>query len=153
MSWIAPSAADVQAAVAAPDYEVFTNSFLQGNQADPVPMLIAASVDTIRDAIRSGRRNDLGATGTIPSGAMETFQALVRFKLVSRLTSAPNYAKNTEVAQRQAQELLTSIRAGEVSFDQPLANNVTEVVSSGMAGSDEYVKVTPDDEPVVGDEP
>jgi hypothetical protein len=140
-AWVVPTAADVQTGISAPEYSAFTAALMTTGQVDPIPGIMADSVAEIRDAIRSGRRNNLGPIGTIPSGAMRVFKAICKWHLFDRVKALPMYADKSAEPKKEAEEYLTKVRAGEIEFVAP--TTIIEAVPSGVWGSETYVKVDP----------
>ena len=118
-TWSLPTAADIQGSISAPEYAAFTAALIQGSQADPIPGILSDTVNEIRDAIRTGRRNNLGPVGTIPGGAMHTLGHICKWHLFDLVKSLPGFADKSIEARKGADEYLDKVRKGEVVFVEP----------------------------------
>jgi hypothetical protein len=131
-TWYAPTATDIQGSLSAPEYEQFTNSLLKGTQADPVPGIINDTVAEFRDAIRTGRVNNLGPAGTIPTGLAHSFAHIGVWHLLTRLKSLNQFAERAEKAKDEAEKIIQSVREGKLVFPEP--TEIGETVTSSAMG-------------------
>ena len=150
-TWAAPTASDIQNAIADPEWDLFTADLLQAKDGDPTTDIMADVVNMIRDAIRSGRRNNLGQSGTIPGGAMWIFKALCKWMLFDRVRSIPGFADKVKDAKKDAEDYLDKVRKGEVEFIAPTI--IAETSPSGTWGSEAYVKIDPSEVVTESDTP
>ena len=131
-TWQMPTAADIQGSIASPEYKEFTAALIQGDQPDPIPSILSDTVNEIRDAIRTGRRNNLGPVGTIPGGMMHTLGHICKWHLFDLVKSMPGFAEKSAEAERKAEEYLKEVREGKVVFVEP--TTISETITGASYG-------------------
>lgn len=117
-TWYAPTIGDIQEEICTPEYAAFTSSFLTGS-TDRIPGLIDDTVNQIRDAIRSGKRNNLGSAGTIPGGAAHLFMHIVKWHFFAFVASIPGAQDKSKEAKDLAETELVRIYDGKRIFVEP----------------------------------
>ena len=130
-AWYYPTVGDIQQEVCTPEYATFTASFLTGS-VDRLPGLLEDTVNEIRDAIRTGKRNNLGPVGTIPGGAAHLFMHIVKWHFFAFVTSVPGAQDKTKDAKNKAEIELQRIFEGKRIFIEP--TTVGEAVSGLVYG-------------------
>jgi len=128
-TWFVPDAGKFLEDISAPEYAAFTSRAVTGG-VDRLPGLINDTVAEIREAIRSGQRNNLGPAGTIPSGAAHIFMHICKWHFFDFVKSVPQFAEKSEKAKEQAEADLREIREGKRRFQQPLT--IGEAVAAGF---------------------
>ena len=128
-TWYVPTIGDIQQEVCTPEYATFTASFLTGS-VDRLPGLLEDTVNEIRDAIRTGKRNNLGPVGTIPGGAAHLFMHIVKWHFFAFVTSVPGAQDKTKDAKDKAETELLRIFEGKRIFIEP--TTIGEVVTGSQ---------------------
>ena len=128
-TWFVPDAGKFLEDIAAPEYQAFIDPLITGG-VDRLPGLINDTVAEIREAIRTGLRNNLGPAGTIPSGAAHIFMHLCKWHFFDYLKSVDEFAKKSEKSKEQAEKDLEQIRAGKRLYQEPLT--IGEAVATSV---------------------
>jgi len=142
-TWLMPTAAHVQNCFTAQDWEAFNSDTMKVGQVDFVQDIISETVNKILDAIRTGRRNSLGAAGMIPGGAMETFRTVARWRVLDRFASQPQWERAAIEAKKAADADLKEIAEGRREFAEPATADITFRPPSGAWGSARYIECDP----------
>ena len=130
-TWYYPTIGDIQQEVSTPEYEAYTASILTGG-ADRLPHLLEDTVNEIRDAIRTGRRNNLGPVGTIPGGAAHLFMHIVKWHFFAFVTTVSGAQDKTKDAKDNAEKELLRIFEGQRVFIEP--TTIGEAISGAKYG-------------------
>ena len=138
-TWFTPDAGKFLEDIAAPEYRAFTSAAITGG-VDRIPGLINDTVAELREAIRTGLRNNLGPAGTIPSGAAHIFMHLCKWHFFDYIKSVPAFAEKCEKAKAQAEKDLDAIRKGERLFQEPLTIGEA-ITTSAQWGSEPRIEL------------
>ena len=125
-TWYTPTIGDIQQEVSQPEYEAYTATILTGGN-DRLPHLLEDTVNEIRDAIRTGRRNNLGPVGTIPGGAAHLFMHIVKWHFFAFVTTVSGAQDKTKDAKDSAERELLRIFEGQRVFIEP--TTISEAIS------------------------
>jgi len=131
-TWSLPTSANIQGSISDPEWTAFHSAVLQTLIGDPIPGILTDTVNEIRDAIRTGRRNNLGPVGTIPGGMMHTLAHIGKWHLFETVESMSGFADKAKTAKKDAEDYLDKVRKGEVVCVEP--TTISETITGASYG-------------------
>jgi phage gp36-like protein len=119
MAWITISEDAIRSKLAAVELQALRTAALADGQADPLPEIVARTVDEVRGYIGACERNRLGPAGTIPAQLESAALAIVRYRLATRLPVRTLLTEERKEEQRDALTLLRDVAACRYAVEQP----------------------------------
>jgi hypothetical protein len=133
-NWLAPTVADIENALQAPEVAALREAVLGDSQADPVGTAIASVVPRVRGFIasRSGNRLDQDQTLVPPELFQDTVWLVIQ-ALKARLGYGTPFTDDQKTLLRRAEDDLKKVATGDLRVSPP---QNPETISLIQAGSD-----------------
>lgn len=131
--WVTPTAAMVQAEIAAPIYAQFTSIAMKGSQSDPVPQILADLVALVRNL--ASRHSALAAEGMIPMSLLPYFITKAKQKIFARIPNS-SFVEKIKDDVAEADRVIRMLAKGEWPIEPPTNPVTTQPVSGAAWGSD-----------------
>lgn len=120
MSWQTITETDVRDRLSGPELAAYKSAALAIGQTNPLPGIIAQTVDEVRGYIAAAGTVSLGEGSTVPSKLVSTTVAIVRWRLITRLPL--NSAAMLETRKQEYQDalrLLEQTASGKFLVEEP----------------------------------
>jgi phage gp36-like protein len=120
MPWQLITETDIRDRLSGPELAAYKTAALATGQTDPLPGLIAQTVDEARGYIAAAGNVSLGEGTTVPSKLVSAVVAIVRWRLITRLPL--NSAALLETRKQEYQDalrLLEQVAAGKFLVEEP----------------------------------
>ena len=120
MAWTQITETEIRDRLSGPELAAYKSAALAIGQTDPLPGIIAQSVDEVRGYIAAAATVALGDGVTVPSKLVSATVAIVRWRLITRLPL--NSAALLETRKQEYQDairLLEQTAAGKFLVEEP----------------------------------
>lgn len=120
MPWVQITETDVRDRLSGPELAAYKSAALASGQTDPLPGIIAQTVDEVRGYIAAAGNVSLGDGTTVPGKLVSATVAIVRWRLITRLPL--NSAALLETRKQEYQDalrLLEQTAAGKFLVEEP----------------------------------
>lgn len=148
MPWQTISETDIRDRLSGPELAAYKSAALATGQTDPLPGLIAQTVDEVRGYIAAAGSVALGEGTTVPSKLVSAACAIVRWRLITRLPLSSAAMLETRKQEYQdALRLLEQVAAGKFLVEEPTtaaAEQVSTPMPRWSARSRQFTRSTQD---------
>ncbi len=128
MAWRALALSDIQTGLSAQELTGCQTYALQAGQTDPVPFVIAATMDEVRGYIAGSTLVVLGAEGTIPDKLIDCAIRIAVWQLVKRFPTKLLATEARRTDYQDAIRLLKDVAADKFRVEIPV-ETTTEVTA------------------------
>jgi hypothetical protein len=140
-NWVILTAGMLQSRIAAPEYNLFTSSAIQGGQSDPVPQILADISQQVRAAIRSGNQVALGPAGTIPASTKNAALTLAKWEVYARVPTLRTFLETLRPEKDAAERYLMKLAEGAITPETPSTPDEDDAPHAANWGSDTQVEL------------
>ena len=115
--WRAITEDDVLTSLAGPELDAYRVAALRAGQADPMPEVIATTVQEARGYIAGCKTNRLADGATVPDAMVHHLIAIIRYRLMTRLDM--NVTESREQEYKDARVHLRDVSSCRIGIEQP----------------------------------